>query len=471
MVVWRKGSLPVRGLLFACIVAGVSTVHADDTLKRQREILGRFIDAGLRDGNAYRMLQELTGRAPHRLSGSAGADTAIIVARNLLMKAGADTVWTEPCMVPHWERGAVERAVATPSRRSHAPFSLSVCALGGSVATPQKGVTGEVVEVRSFEELRSLGERAKGKIVFFNRPMDPALLNSFDAYGRAVDQRSRGAIEAARAGARAALVRSMTLAADNVPHTGVMDYVDSIAKIPAAAVGIRDANRLAELVKRDPRATVTLSLTCRTLPDAPSANVIGEIVGSTFPHEIILIGGHLDCWDKGEGAHDDASGCIHAIEVLHLFRKLGIVPRRTIRAVMFMNEENGSRGGAAYAASRLRATELHVAAIESDRGGFAPRGFNVQSDSATLEWFLRWKPLFLDIASDRIVPGYSGADVSGIVKKGAIGIGLDVDDCRYFDVHHSANDVIERVNPRELEMGAIATAFLCYLLSEEGVGH
>jgi hypothetical protein len=314
-----------------------------------------------------------------------------------------------------------------------------------------------------------MGDRARGKIVFFNRPMDPGVLNTFEAYGGAVDQRSRGAVEAARVGARAALVRSMTLARDNVPHTGMMSYQDSVPKIPAAAVGIKDAEKLSALLRRDPRARVHLALTCRTLPDAPSANVIGEIRGRENPGEIILVGGHLDCWDKGAGAHDDGAGCIHAIEVLRLFRELGIVPRRTIRAVMFMNEENGSRGGAAYAVAESRIRERHLAAIESDRGGFAPRGFTVQADSGTLERMLRWKPLFEDVAAGRIIPGSSGSDVAQVVKQGAIGVGLDVGDQRYFDVHHSDNDVIGSVNPRELEMGAIVTAFLCYLLSEEGV--
>ncbi len=463
-------SLPLLPLLLACANAGAPAGERPvDTLQREQETLHRLVEAGLREGNAYRMLQELTRRAPHRLSGSAEADTALRVARDLLGAAGADSVWTEPCTVPHWERGPVESAAVSPSGPRHRRFPIAVCALGGSVATPPRGVSAEVVEVRSFDELRALGPRARGKIVFFNRPMDPGLLDTFEAYERAVDQRSRGAIEAARAGARAALVRSMTLADDNVPHTGTLSYADTVKKIPAAAVGIRDANRLSALLKRDPRARVTLTLTCRTLPDAPSANVIGEIRGSEKPGEIILVGGHLDCWDKGEGAHDDGAGCIHAIEVLHLFRTLGIAPRRTIRAVLFMNEENGTRGGTAYAASPSRAREHHLVAIESDRGGFAPRGFTVQSDSTTLTRLLRWQPLFQEIASERIAAGYSGVDVSAIVRKGAVGIGLDVDDYRYFDVHHSANDVIASVHPRELEMGAIATAFLCYLLSEQDI--
>ena len=458
----RRGTL-----LILCVALGFPALCGGEKPGGPKEVLARCAAAGLRDGNAYRMLEELTSRAPSRLSGSPGADTALRVARELLLRAGADSVWMEPVLVPHWVRGSVERALVTPFLDRRAPFPIAVCALGGSVATPPRGITAEVAEVHSFDELRALGDRAKGRIIFFNRPMDPALLSTFEAYGRAVDQRSRGAVEAARAGAVGVLVRSMTLARDNVPHTGALSYVDSVRKIPAAAVGIQDAEKLSALVRRDPRTRLTLTLDCRTRPDVPSANVIGEIRGSERPREIILVGGHLDCWDKGAGAHDDASGCIQAIEVLHLFRQLGIVPRRTIRAVMFMNEENGSRGGHAYASAPLRDEEKHIAAIESDRGGFAPRGFTVQADSATLAWFLRWKPLFEDVAAGRIIAGSGGVDVSPIVAKGAIGVGLDVADYRYFDFHHSANDVAAGVNPRELEMGAVVTAFLCYILSEE----
>jgi carboxypeptidase Q len=454
-------------LLIFCVVLGLPACQAGEKPGGEREVLARLAATGLREGNAYRMLQELTSRAPARLSGSADADTALRVTCELLQRAGADSVWLEPCMVPRWVRGSVERALVTPFLDRRTPFPIAICALGGSVATPPEGISAEVAEVRSFDELRALGDRAQGKIIFFNRPMDPSLLSTFEAYGRAVDQRSRGAVEASRAGGVGVLVRSMTLARDNVPHTGTMGYVDTIPKIPAAAVGIQDAEMLSALLRRDPRTRVTLTLDCRTLPDVPSANVIGEIRGRERPSEIILVGGHLDCWDKGAGAHDDASGCIHAIEVLHLIRELGIVPRRTIRAVMFMNEENGSRGGNAYASAPLRTRETHLAAIESDRGGFAPRGFTVQADSATVARFLRWKSLFEEVASGRIVAGSSGVDVSPIVAKGAIGIGLDVADHRYFDFHHSANDVATAVNPRELEMGAVVTAFLCYLLSEE----
>jgi Zn-dependent M28 family amino/carboxypeptidase len=325
------------------------------------------------------------------------------------------------------------------------------------------------VEVRSFDELRALGDRAKGKIVFFNRPMDPTLLNTFEAYGGAVDQRGSGAVEAAKAGAVAALVRSVTLARDNVPHTGAMHYDAAVPKAPAAAVGTLDANLISALLRKGENVVIRLRLSCETLPDAPSGNVLGQITGWEKPDEVIVVGGHLDSWDKGTGAHDDGSGCMQAIEVLNLFKKLNMRPRRTIRAVMFMNEENGNRGGKAYPKAPGRAHERQIAAIESDAGGFAPRGLSVEADSLVFERVLRWRPLFASLNAGDIVRGGSGVDIDPLVKGGTAGIGVIVENHRYFDYHHSANDTIDKVNPRELEMGAIVQALLCYLISEEGL--
>jgi carboxypeptidase Q len=446
-------------------VAGAQMLQAGD----HRALLDRLVETGLRDGKAYRMLSDLTRRAPHRLSGSPGADTAVQVMLGLLSGIGCDSVWTEPCMVPHWVRGGVEEVRVIRSGKPARLLSLTCCALGGSVGTPKGGITGEVLEVHSLAEAKSLGAKAKGKILFYNRPMDPGNLDTFDAYGGAVDQRSRGAIEGARVGAVAVLVRSMTLAHDDVPHTGVMSYAGGVEKIPAAALSTKAADRLSQLLKHDPKTRVRMDLSCRTLPDRPSVNVIGEIRGKKRPEEIVLVGGHLDCWDKGMGAHDDGSGCVQALEVLRLVKVLHLEPSRTIRAVLFMNEENGSRGGAAYAENPARKKEHHIAAIESDRGGFAPRGFTVQGDSAGLAKILTWKPLFEILGAGRIVRGGSGSDVGHIQERGCSDIGLDVDDERYFDYHHSDNDTIDKVHPRELELGAIASAFLCLLISEEGM--
>lgn len=434
----------------------------------QRALVDHLLDAAMRDCDAYDFLRQLTVVAPHRLSGSAGADAAVRFVHSRFLEHGFEPVVVESLMVPHWERGAVEEALLSlPGQEESIP--LSVCALGGSVATSPEGLEAEVVEVRSFEELRALGEKARGKIVLFNRPMDPATISTFEAYGDAVDQRSTGAIEAARAGAIAVLVRSVTHAQDDVPHTGSMRYAEDVTQIPGAAISVAGARLLSSALRQTPNARVRLRLSCRTLPDRWSANVYGQITGTEFPTEVVLVGGHLDAWDKGSGAHDDGAGCAQAFEVLNILKKAGLKPKRTIRAVFFMNEENGNRGGAAYVAAPARNGERHIAAVESDRGGFAPRGFCVEADSAVLETIRAWLPLFDLLGAGSIELGGAGVDIDSLVKTGVPGFGLDVDDHRYFDLHHSANDTIDKVHPRELEMGAVIQALLCYLISEHGL--
>ncbi len=426
----------------------------------------KLMAEGLASCESYTMLKELTSKAPHRLSGSPGAAAAVDLAHKMMETRGIQDVHLERVMVPHWVRGPVEEvAIVDAGKR----LPLHACALGGSISTPEGGISAGVIEVKSFDELKALGTRAKGKIIFFNRPFDPTQLNTFDAYEGAVNQRGEGAIEAAKAGGVAALVRSMTLAMDTVPHTGAMWYLDTIPKVPAAAISTVDADILSGLLKKEADVTVHLRLTCQTLPDTESANVVGQITGTELPGEVIVVGGHLDCWDKGMGAHDDGSGCVQAIEVLQLIKKLGLKPKRTIRAVMFMNEENGLRGGNGYLVAPERKGEKQIAAIESDRGGFAPRGLTVHGDSLLLPKALRWRPIFAPLMADRIVAGYSGVDISPLVHSGVPGFGLDVETHRYFDYHHSDNDTIDKVNPRELEMGAIVEALVCYLLAQEGL--
>jgi Zn-dependent M28 family amino/carboxypeptidase len=389
-----------------------------------------------------------------------------------MKRAGLDRVRLEPVMVPHWVRGEVETASYQPGgANADAPASalpLSICALGGSIGTPAGGITAEVLEVRSSEELRAVGERAKGKIIFFNRPFDAGLFDTFSAYGGAVGQRGSGAVEAARAGGVAALVRSMTGRRDDVPHTGSMGYAGDVRKVPAAAVSTVGADRLSQALKADPKLSLTLVLSCETLPDAPSSNVLGELVGAEKPGEVIVIGGHLDSWDNGQGAHDDGAGCVHAIEALRLLKALGIRPKRTIRAVMFMNEENGNRGGIAYAAA-ARPGEIAVAAIESDRGGGMPHGFSVGGGPAVLAAVSKWAPIFEPLDLDRFRAGGGGVDISPLMAKGVPGFEIIVDTQRYFDYHHSDNDVLSEVNERELELGAIALALFSYTLAEEGL--
>ncbi len=420
----------------------------------------------LRQNKAMEMLTELCTTIGPRLAGSQQAVNAVEWAATTMKDLGFQNVHTEPVMVPHWIRGAKEEGfyVLGKSKTKH---PLHITALGGSIGTPDKGITAEIVETTSWDELDSLGMRIRGKIILFNLPMDRSLVIPGEAYGRAVGQRSNGAIEAAKRGAVAALVRSMTTRSDNVPHTGAMGYNDSIPEIPSAAVSTNDADLLSKLLAEGKNVVVTLTLSCKTLPDVESANVMGEIVGSEQPDEMIVIGAHLDSWDKGQGAHDDGAGCIHALEALRLLKELHLQPRRTIRAVLFMNEEHGLNGGKAYA-ERKCPHEKHIVAIESDAGGFSPRGLSV-SDSAAQRALSKYATLFRSIGADRITRGSGGSDINPLMKKGVVGIGLQVDGQRYFDYHHSDNDTIDNVNERELALGAAVEAIIAYVIAQEGL--
>jgi Zn-dependent M28 family amino/carboxypeptidase len=443
------------------ILTSTFSQTSDSTRPYEKTSKDLFATA-LRSGQAYSILTELSVGIGPRLSGSEGAAKAVEWMKKKMETLGFQNVHLEQVMVPHWVRGNVEEA-----RIGGSKLPLTICALGGSIGTPSKGITAEVVEVKSFEELQSLGDKAKGKIIFFNRPMDRSKITTFEAYGGAVNQRGSGAVEAAKVGGVAAIVRSMTTVLDDVPHTGAMRYVDSIKKVPAAAVSTVGAERLSDLLKKGP-VKLTLKLSCSILPDAESANVVGELTGSEKPEEVIVIGGHLDSWDKGRGAHDDGSGIAHVLEALRLLKEAGLAPKRTIRVVGFMNEENGTKGGIAYAA-KPRPGEKHIAALETDAGGFSPRGFGVTADSLVFGKIAKWAYLFEPIEADRIRKGGGGADISDLGKQGVPMIGLRVDGQRYFDYHHSAKDTIDKVNERELELGAASIAALTYVLAQEGL--
>lgn len=431
----------------------------------------KMTDLALSEGKAYEMLRTLCLDVGPRLSGSSEAAAAVEWGRQTMINSELDNVFLQDVYVPHWVRGSIETATLLNSS-SLGTIELTVCALGRSVGTPEPGVTGDVVEVNGFAELRALGDKVKGKIVFYNRPMDSRKRNTFEAYSGAVDQRSSGAIEAARFGAVAVLVRSMTTRLDDVPHTGAMrDYAEGITKIPAAAISTIDANLLSSALKTDGVVSVNLRLSCKTLPDVLSANVIGEIIGTELPDEVILVGGHLDSWDKGHGAHDDGSGCVQSIEALRLIKAMGLKPKRTIRAVLYMNEENGMRGGQVYADSVKQSGPKHVAAIESDRGGLAPRGLTIKAEleSPELQSIAKWSYLFEGIDADKFIPGYGGVDISTLEPLGTLLMGLSVDPNRYFDYHHSDNDTFDKVNERELELGAVVMAMMSYVLAMEGI--
>jgi carboxypeptidase Q len=414
----------------------------------------------------YKLLLKLC-EIGSRLSGSENSLRAIYWAEEKLKNFGVDKVWLQPVMVPHWERGSVESAEIVKDKNINEK-SLSALSLGGSIATPENGITANVIEVKNFTELEQRKNEVNGKIVFFSRPVDESLLNTFAGYGSAVDQRVYGAVEAAKYGAVAVLIRSVTTKHDNVPHTGVMVYVDSLPKIPAAAIGYLDSDYLHNELTKDPNLKISLSMNCKTLPEAQSYNVIAEITGSEFPNEIIVIGGHFDSWDQGCGAHDDGAGCVQSMEVLNLFKELDIKPKRTIRCVLFINEENGSRGGKDYGKYAETNNENHIAAIESDRGGFTPIGFDVDSDSSVLNKIKNWISVLEKSGIHWIRKGGSGVDIQ-YIKKTKAKLGYVPDSQRYMDVHHSANDTFDSVHPRELELGAASIAIMAYLISEEGL--
>ena len=427
-------------------------------------------DMALRNGQSYEMLGQLTKEVGARLSGSPGAAAAVEWSYHEMKKYEFDSVWVQPLMVPHWVRGTKEVGKIINSKKM-GTLELNICALGGSVGTGPQGIIAKVIEVKSFEELAQLGTKnIEGKIVFFNRPMDPTQINTFAAYGGAVDQRGRGASEAAKYGAVAAIVRSMGLNLEDHPHTGAMRYTaNGIKLIPAVAISTKHADLLSRLAKEDKDLQVYMETHCEILEDAPSFNVVGELRGTEYPEEIIVVGGHLDSWDLGEGAHDDGAGCIHSIEVLRIMKAMGYKPKRTIRAVMFMDEENELRGGIKYAELAEKNKEKHIAAMESDRGGFTPRGFTLSGDENIKSKIRNWKSLFEPYGLSDFGQEGGGADIGPLAKQGVMLIGFLPDSQRYFDYHHAATDTFDKVSKRELELGSASMASLIYMIDKYGL--
>lgn len=440
--------------------------HASDSA-----FIRAIYDEALARGEAHENLRQLTKDIGHRLSGSQSAFDAMDWGQGVLEGYGADSVWVMPVQVPSWTRGTVATATAIIDGEAH---PLHVTALGGSVGTPNdEPLRAQVVQVKSLDRLGELPrEDVEGRLVLFNRPMDPVLINTGAAYGGAVDQRGRGAIAAAQVGAVGALVRSMTHALDTLPHTGAMYYQEGTDSVPSAAISTVDASWLANQLKEHPDLEVVLEMNCRAFPDVEQGNVIGEWRGSELPHEIITLGGHLDSWDIGEGAHDDGAGIVHTLEVLRILKALGYSPRRTIRFVLFINEENGNRGGKTYAA---RAQEDHattnlryVAALESDAGGFVPRGFRIDAADEPTALIQSWSTLFDPYNVHQFRRGGAGVDIGplkALTPRPAM-MGLSPDGQRYFDFHHSSQDVFENVHKRELELGAATFATAVYLLDQ-----
>ncbi|MBS1934115.1 MAG: M20/M25/M40 family metallo-hydrolase [Bacteroidetes bacterium] len=427
----------------------------------------KLADAVLTDGKAYDNLKVLTKTVGGRLSGSPQMYKAEAWGQKTLKDAGADKVWLQECMVPHWVRGGKDEAKFIANKKEE---TLDILALGNSVGTGPAGITAPVILINSFEELEKRKDEIKGKIVFYNYKFNPKFVQTFRSYGDAVRYREFGASRAAKYGAVAMLVRSMTHSVDNNPHTGALDYIDSFPKIPAAAVGLWDADKLAKTIQDNKEVKLFLRTNAKMLPDTVGHNVIGELTGSEFPDQYITVGGHLDSWDPAEGANDDGTGCVHSIEVLQALKEIGYKPKHTIRVVLFANEENGLRGGTKYGEEAKAKNEKHIFGLESDAGGFTPRGFSIGLPPEKMQHIREWLPLFKEYGVSDFVQGGGGADVGPLGELLGVPVAeLMPDSQRYFDYHHSRNDILANVNKRELELGALNMAILIYLVDKYGL--
>jgi Peptidase family M28 len=423
----------------------------------------------LTNSKCYDWLNYMSNKIGHRLSGSSGAQKAVEYTKIEMEKLGLDRVYLQEVMVPKWVRGEKETAYILDNNKKSI---IPICALGGSIATPKSGITAEVIEVHSIKELTDLGaEKIKGKIVFYNRPFDNAQIEAFNAYSGSVDQRYAGAKEASKFGAIATIVRSMNFRLDDFPHTGMQSYGDipKAQYIPTAAISTNAAELLNKSLKNNPKLKFYFKQSCQQMEEVLSYNVVGEIKGSEHPEKIIVVGGHLDSWDLADGSHDDGAGCVQSMEVANTFKKLGYKPKNTIRFVLFMNEESGGRGGKKYQELAQTNKENHIFALESDSGGFSPRGFSVESDAAGLAKITRWKSLFEPYLIHTFAKGHSGSDIEPLTSPKLIKVGLRPDSQRYFDYHHAANDKFDAVNKRELELGAATITSLIYLIDMYGV--
>lgn len=432
-------------------------------------MLKQIYKVALTESKAYPWLDDLSNKIGHRLSGSSGAAKAVTYTKEQMELLGLDKVYLQEVMVPQWVRGEKEVAYLQVGKQKK---SFPICALGMSVATPKNGLLANVIEVKSLEELKALGtEKVKGKIIFFNRPMNPEFIETFHAYGSCVDQRSSGAREAGELGAVGVIVRSMNLRLDDFPHTGSTNYKDIAMdkRIPAAAISTNGAEELSKLLKQNPNYKLYFKQSCKILEDVLSYNVVGEITGSEHPNKIIVVGGHLDSWDLGDGSHDDGAGCVQSMAVLEIFRKLNYKPKNTIRVVLFMNEENGVKGGLKYEELSSKNKENHIFALESDSGGFTPRGFSIEADDSNFDKITTWKNLFEPYLIHIFRKGHTGVDIGPLKSEKIVKVALQPDSQRYFDYHHAANDTFDAVNKRELELGAASMASLMYLFDQYGL--
>ena len=454
----------MKYLSYLLIVAFSVSLHSQNT-NENSIFIDKIYDEALANGNSYEWLDYLSNQIGGRLSGSINYDRSVKWSMGELEMINLDSVWLQPVMTPKWVRGAPEYAHIESSPGN--TISVPIAALGGSISTPSIGISANVIEVKNFKELKMIGKDSiRGKIIFYNRPMDPTLINTFQAYGGSVNQRTQGAVEAAKLGAIGVIVRSMTTSFDDYPHTGSMYYngLSLNQRIPAAAISTNGAELLSSMLSLNPNIKFFFRQNSKNFPDVLSHNVIAQINGSEKSNEIILIGGHLDSWDLGDGSHDDGAGIVQSMEVLRILKDLNYSPKRTIRVVLFANEENGLRGGTKYAEEARLNNEKHFFALESDAGGFTPRGFSFDTSEKEFKTIKKFENLFIKYGMDNFFIGGSGADIGPLKNGEVILAGLRPDTQRYFDYHHAASDTFDKINKRELELGAAAMTALVYLL-------
>ncbi|WP_369753683.1 M28 family peptidase [Flavobacterium sp. WC2409] len=452
--------------LLALLLIGSSALYAQKT---DEQVLKEIYKSALTNSKCYSWLDHLSNSIGSRLSGSANAEKAVLYTKGEMEKIGFDKVYLQEVMVPKWVRGEKETAYILDNKTK---TTVPICALGGSIATASNGLTAEVIEVHSLEELKTLGtEKIKGKIVFFNRPMDNEQIESFHAYSGAVDQRYAGAKEASNFGAVGTIVRSMNLRLDDFPHTGAQSYGDipKAQYIPTAAISTNGAELLSKTLKNNPKLQFHFKQSCKQYDDVLSYNVVGEITGMEHPENIMVVGGHLDSWDLADGSHDDGAGVVQSMEVMNIFKNLGYKPKNTMRVVLFMNEENGLRGGNKYEELAQKNKENHIFALESDSGGFSPRGFSLECDAVNFKKIASFTTFFEPYLIHSFVEGHSGSDIGPLTSKKIVKAGLKPDSQRYFDYHHAANDKFDAVDKRELELGAATMASLIYLVDQNGI--
>lgn len=443
--------------LFLLVLATPSIARQADgpdaLVEAYRTDAQRIIDAALADSAAWERLAMLTDTFGPRFSGSENLELAIDWILEEMKNDGLTGVRGEPVMVPHWVRGEETLVLLEPHERK-----LQILGLGGSIGTGPGGVSGEVVVVGSFDELTADPARAEGKIVLWNVP--------FTSYGATVAYRTNGAVRAAEAGAIASLVRSVGPYSMYTPHTGNSRYDENVPRIPHAAVTVEDAMMMQRMQDRGQTIRVRLNMDDHWLPDAESRNVIGEIRGSEFPDEVIVLGGHIDSWDVGTGAMDDAGGCVAAWEALRIIHDLGLTPKRTIRVVMWTNEENGLRGGNAYRDAHMDELDNHILAMESDAGVFKPSGFGFTGSEAAFDILSEIGKLLAPIESGTISRGGGGADIGPIMQEGVPGMGLNVDGSRYFWYHHTNADYVDKLDPHDVGLSVATMAVMAYVVAD-----